>query len=498
MKLEQIVREVHPLKVEGPLDREITGITCDSRRVLPGNLFVAVRGVRTDGHGFVDAAIDRGAIAVLCEREISLSPRATRIRVEDSRRSLGIAAAAFYRHPSQQLRVIGVTGTNGKTTTTFLSKHILESSGIATGLIGTVQYEIGGRIIPAARTTPESLEIQSMMKQMLDADCGAVTMEVSSHALAQHRVEGVDFDVAVFTNLSVEHLDYHGTMDEYFGAKRKLFARLGAILKDGQAVLNLDDAYGQKLAKFVGNRRAIYTYAIENDAAVMATDIRLQENRTRFTLLTTAWGAHQDVVLPLLGRHNVYNALAATSAALALGMDLDTICGALATFSGVPGRLQSIEVGQPFRVFVDYAHTNDALRNALLAIREIARGRVLVVFGCGGDRDRTKRPLMGRVASELADFVFLTSDNPRTEEPLEIIREIESGIEAPHRYQVIVDRREAIERALDIARPGDAVLVAGKGHETYQEFADVVVPFDDRQVILDYFNEVPRGWASCA
>jgi UDP-N-acetylmuramoyl-L-alanyl-D-glutamate--2,6-diaminopimelate ligase len=501
MKLAEIVRAVNPLAVEGPLDHEITGIAYDSRRVMPGNLFVAVRGERTDGHRFVEAAIDRGAAAVLLERDAGMSPRATRIKVSDTRRTMALVSAQFYQHPSQQLKVVGVTGTNGKTTTAFMVRSILEQAGLASGLLGTVQYQIGHRIIPAARTTPESVEIQEMMSQMLRAGCRAVSMEVSSHALDQHRVDSVDFDVAVFTNLSQDHLDYHGTMQNYFEAKAKLFSALGTLRKKGRAVVNADSPYGRQLIARLGGEHAVLSYGVSSEAIIRAEDVRVSSEGTYFVARTPReLGGSIAVSLPLIGRYNVSNALAAMGAALALGIDLPTIERALAGLKPVPGRLELVEVAQPFRVYIDYAHTAEALRNVLLTVGELTRGRLIVVFGCGGDRDKGKRKPMGQVACELADFSILTSDNPRSEDPREILREIESGFgpDARNRYQVIVDRREAIERALDIARPGDAVVVAGKGHEMYQEFADTVVPFNDRQVVEEYFGRSEFRWTPCA
>lgn len=493
--LAQLVEEVQPLAIEGPLDREITGITYDSRRVLPGHLFVAVRGERTDGHRYVDAAIDRGAAAVVVEQERLLSPRATRIRVRDARESLARAAASFYDHPSQRLRVVGVTGTNGKTTTAFMMKAMFEAAGMGCGLMGTVQYEIGERVIPASRTTPESVEIQQMMHQMVQAGCGAVSMEVSSHALDQHRVDGVDFDIAIFTNLSRDHLDYHGTMERYFEAKAKLFRGLGRYRKSGVAVVNVDDEAGRRLAAELGGERTVVTYGVLTTAAVGARQVRVTRSGTEFVAVTPR--GEFAVRLPLRGRFNVHNALAAIAAAEALELPTAVIQRALAELRQVPGRMERVPVPDPIDVYVDYAHTPDALRNALLTVGELTRGRVIVVFGCGGDRDAGKRQPMGAVAAELADFAILTSDNPRSEDPREILRQVSSGFppEARH-YMVIEDRREAIERALDIAREGDTVLIAGKGHEAYQEFADTVVPFSDRQVVEDYYAEFGKRWWS--
>ena len=497
MKLAEIVKTMEPLAVEGSLDREITGIAYDSRRVMPGHLFVAVPGHRADGHSYVESAIDRGAAAVVLERAGGCYPRATRIQVSDARRTMALASAEFYRHPSEQLAVIGVTGTNGKTTTAFMVKSILEEAGLPAGMLGTVQYEIGLRVIPASRTTPESVEIQSMMDQMVRAGCRSVSMEVSSHALELRRVEGVDFDVAIFTNLSPEHLDYHRTMESYFEAKTRLFSALGTMRKAGRAVVNADSVHGRELISRLGGDHAVISYGVTSEARIRAQDVRVSIDGTYFVVRTPQGSL--PVSLPLLGRYNVSNALAAIGAALALGIDLPAAERALAHLRCVPGRLEPVVVRQPFRVFVDYAHTEHALRNVLITVGEFTRGRLIVVFGCGGDRDKSKRMPMGQAACELADFSILTSDNPRREEPREIIRQIEQGFPASvrGRYQVIGDRREAIERALDIARPGDTVLIAGKGHETYQEFSDTVVPFNDREVVEEYLTPFGQGWSRC-
>lgn len=498
MKLADIFEGVTPLAVEGPTDREITGITYDSRRVMPGNLFVAVRGEHFDGHRFVEAAIERGATAVVLEEESAHNPLATRIRVENARRALALASAAFYRHPAQQLKVVGVTGTNGKTTTSFMVRAMLEAAGISTGLLGTVQYQIGNRVIPASRTTPESVEIQDMMSQMLRAGCGAVSLEVSSHALDQCRVDAIDFDVAIFTNLSQDHLDYHHTMQDYFEAKARLFAFLGQVNKAGRAVINVDDEHGRRLVKRLGGEHTVLTYGVSNDALVRAHDVRVSREGTFFEACTPQ--GQLPIHLPLIGRYNALNALAAVAAGLALGLDLAVIERGLTGMPPVPGRLEPVPVSDPFQVYVDYAHTADALRGSLATVGELTAGRVIVVFGCGGDRDQGKREPMGRVAAELSDFAILTTDNPRTEDPHQVLAQIEAGFGdvGPTHYQVIEDRREAIERALDIARAGDTVVIAGKGHEAYQEFADTVVPFNDRLVIEEYYEDIGWRWTNCA
>jgi len=483
MTVRELIPSLAPIEAEGNLDREVTGIAYDSRKVRPGELFVALRGQHTDGHNFLEVAIERGATAVIIERNGIPTRRAAKIKVEDSRKALARAAAQFYGNPASRLKLIGVTGTNGKTTVTFLLKKILEESGTRTGLIGTVAYVIGERQIPAARTTPEALELQSMMAQMLRAGCGACAMEVSSHALDQHRVHGIDFDVAVFTNLTQDHLDYHGDMDRYFAAKTTLFHSLGAGSKQGCAVINLDDERGKALFDDARVRAKKITYGIVEAADVRATNVRMSSSGTEFTVDSPV--GRTSVRTPLIGRHNIYNSLAALAVAFGLGIDLKRAASALGKFDRVPGRLDKVAGTGAFHVFIDYAHTDDALLNVLTTLRELAQGKLIVVFGCGGNRDAGKRPKMGRVAERLADFIVLTSDNPRKEDPREILRQIEAGFSDPAKYEVVVDRREAIGRALARAKRNDIVLIAGKGHEAYQEFSDTIVPFDDKVVVQE-------------
>src|SRR5829696_986081 len=424
MQLKQLIKELPLVRVEGSLDREVAGIVYDSRRVTPGMVFVAIPGVHVDGHDFINTAIDRGASAIICEKNGFSSPRATKIKVTDVREALARASASFYQHPSSKLQVIGVTGTNGKTTVAFMVKQMLEAAGYKTGLLGTVRYEIGDRVIPAARTTPESLEIHQMMAQMLSSGCQACVMEVSSHALEQKRVAGIEFDVQIFTNLTQDHLDYHGTMENYFVAKQKLFTKTANGSKKGTVVINIDDASGVKLAT-ESDVSVKLTYGIRNAASIRATKIELGADASRFTMETP--GKSFACKLPLIGRHNIYNALAATGASVALGIAPAKIQSVLNKMQAVPGRLESVSAGQPFAVFVDYAHTDDALHNVLTTLREITKGRLLVLFGCGGSRDAGKRAKMGRVAAEFADYTYITSDNPRKEKPELIAQQIEEG-----------------------------------------------------------------------
>ena len=478
-RLQELVNVLDPIRVEGLLDREVTGIAFDSRRVFPGMLFVAVPGRRCDGHDHIRAAIDRGACGVVCERNGFTPRRAAQILVPDSRLALARVAAAFYGYPSRALRVVGVTGTNGKTTVSFLVQHMLERAGQRAGLIGTVRYELGDRTIPAQRTTPESAELQAMMAQMLRTQCVACVLEVSSHGLDQRRVEEVEFDVGVFTNLTHDHLDYHGSWEGYHRTKRRLFELLERGVKPSTAVINQDDPAGRRmLREWQGTRQL--TFGLGDSAGVGAVDLKLGAGGSAFQLVTSRgrWSCH----LPLIGRFNVYNALAAAAAGFALEVPPATVVDALNTAPQTPGRLERINAGQPFAVLVDYAHTEDALRNVLSTLREVTPGRLRVAFGCGGGRDPAKREPMGRVAGELADEVLVTSDNPRQEAPGLIAAAVEAGLREAGgaRWRLELDRARAIEELVRSAQVGDTVLVAGKGHESYQEFEDTVVPFDDR------------------
>ena len=450
------------------------------RSVRPDHLFVALRGTREDGAKYVEDAIRRGAVAIVSEHNDWARRDITHIRVEDARRAVAEIACAFHDHPSAQLEMIGVTGTNGKTTTTFMIRDILRAAGRNPGMIGTVMYEMGARCIPANRTTPEAPDLQSMLAQMVAAGCSSAVMEVSSHALEQKRVWGIDFDVGVFTNLTRDHLDYHVTMERYFGAKTLLFRGLGQMEKRAAAVINLDDAWGQQLANTGGGWSSLVTYGMHPGALVRAVNVELGPQGSTFTI-DSPWGV-VDVRLGLMGRYNVSNALAAFAACATRGLRPDFIAGVLEGFQSAPGRLERIPNARDLQVYVDYAHTDDALSNVLTTLREVAPRKLIVVFGCGGDRDRSKRPRMGGVAGLLADFTVLTSDNPRSEDPCDILDQIAEGMPGGARYERIPDREAAIARALEVARPGDVVLIAGKGHENYQEFARTVIPFDDREV----------------
>lgn len=481
-KLSDYFRDEEVIATKGSLDRPISGLAIDSRRVMPGALFFALPGLRTDGANFIDEAVSRGAVAVVSQ-QLPVHPpaRVTFIQVADPRAALAAVAQRFFQFPDRDLTVIGVTGTNGKTTVSHLLKHLLNGDQ-RVGLLGTVSYDLGARTVPSFRTTPEALDLYGMMAQMRDAGCRQVVMEVSSHGIDQQRVRGLQFGAAVFTNLTRDHLDYHGSLDAYFAVKRRLFTgETGARPK--VAVVNLDDSHGERLAAELaaadGPGRLV-TFGEHRAAQVRAEDVRLSFTHSAFRLV---WpGGTALVEAPLLGRYNVSNLLAAIATAWGLGRDPVVFLPRLRSFRGVPGRMERIDLGQPFNVLVDYAHTDDALRNALGMLRPITPGRLLVVFGCGGNRDRTKRPLMTQAVQEVADFAIATADNPRTEPLARIFDDMRAGVTAPDKITWIDDRRRAISLALDLAKPGDCLLIAGKGHESCQEFADTVFPFDDRQV----------------
>ena len=491
MKLRDLVERVEPVATAGPMDREITSIAYDSRQVTPGTMFVAIPGHNVDGHDFILSAVGRGATAVLCEKTNLVPPSASCIRVADTREALSHMAATFYGHPSRKLKMIGVTGTNGKTTTAFMIKHLLETAGIKTGLISTVRYEIGERMIPAHRTTPEALEVQRMLSQMVRDDCAACVMEVSSHALSQSRVADVEFDVAVFTNLTQDHLDYHGSMEEYFISKKKLFHSFCERANPGISVINVDDAFGRRLAEEIAPEKR-FTVGCGETAAIRATDLEPSADETRFRLRTA--DSHHDCRLSLVGRHNVDNALAAAGVALALKLERSDIVAGFASMPQVPGRLEQLDLGQPFKVMIDYAHTEDALVRVLQTVRGLTEGRLLLTFGCGGNRDTGKRRPMGKAAAEFADHTIITTDNPRRESAAAIAGEIALGFGEATNFEIELDRALAIDRLIRMAGKGDVVLIAGKGHESYQEFADTVVPFDDRNHARDTLEALGFGY----
>lgn len=465
-------------------DVEIRGISCDSRRVKRGDLFVAIPGGTTDGSRFLREAVERGAAAIVCEEPPAEEPRRPVHIVRDSRRALADLAAKFYAEPSKRLNVIGITGTNGKSTTALLLRSILVAANQKAGLLGTIRYEIGSRSLSAPMTTPPAHELQMYLWEMANSGCRSAVMEVSSHALSQERVRGVRFAVGIFTNLTRDHLDYHHSFENYRDAKGRLFRDLSSR---SIAVLNADDPVSSVYGK--ETKGIVVRFGLDNEAEVSAEIDRLNLDGCRFQLRLGE--ERVPIVSRLIGRHNVYNMLAAATACWRMGYDIEAIRSGIEAVRSVPGRLESVDVGQDFNVFVDYAHTDDALENVLSSLRPLCRERLIVVFGCGGDRDRGKRSKMGSVADQLADSIVLTSDNPRTEEPLEIIREITSGVKSMN-YLIEPDRRSAIRLAASMARKGDVVLVAGKGHESVQVFGTEARPFDDRRVTREVLAGLVR------
>jgi UDP-N-acetylmuramoyl-L-alanyl-D-glutamate--2,6-diaminopimelate ligase len=487
VRLDTLLETIPERRVLGSLPVSVRGLTDDSRRVVAGGCFVAVRGLRVDGHRFIPQAVERGARAVVAEPPDPLPGEAVgRILVPDTRRALPRMADAYYGHPSRALTVVGITGTNGKTTTSYLCEALLQARGLATGVIGTIQYVVRGRAREAGQTTPEAIELQGLLAEMVAAGVGGVAMEVSSHALALHRVDGVAFDVAVFTNLTQDHLDFHQTMEGYANAKRRLFFELlAAGGKPGAtAVLNADDPVGAAWAAALPGRAL--TFGLGPGHAIRP--LQHESGLGGIRLLATSPAGPVRIVSSLIGEHNVMNLLGAAGVGVALGLEPGAIASALASVTRVPGRFEQVEAGQDFLVVVDYAHTPDALQRVLETARRLTPGRLGVVFGAGGDRDRTKRPVMGKIAATLADRAWLTSDNPRSEEPGAIIAEIAAGVVPPPPGGVArePDRREAIRQALEWARPGDTVVIAGKGHEPYQIIAGQVLPFDDRLVAREF------------
>ena len=500
MKLKKIIDNLNgAIKVEGKNNIEISGIACDSKTVKPGCLFIALKGAKVNGADFIDEAINRGAIAVLLDSENYNLPAGnglkpfpanifkrgnTFIYVKDARLGLAQASQAYFGDSSSKMRIVGVTGTNGKTTITYLMESIFKSRNEDVGVIGTVNYRFGRRSIPSVNTTPNSLELYSLLSSMQKEKIKNCIMEISSHSLEQGRVDTFQFDAAIFTNLTREHLDFHKNMDDYLKAKLKLFQK---IKKGGFAVINIDDpAAGKIIEKVKVEAKAkIITYGIDCEADITAKNIQLSCDGLKFQLgVAKRSFAPIEIKSNLIGRHNIYNILASIGASLVIGMDLADIKKGIEALKGLPGRLENIDCGQNFSVYVDYAHTEDGLTNVLKSLRELKPARLISVFGCGGDRDRAKRPEMGKISTELSDIVFITSDNPRTEEPMAIINEIIKGIGAKKdNYIIELDRFNAIKKAVLEAREGDIVLIAGKGHETYQIFKDTTVPFDDREVV---------------
>ena len=476
MQIRQLLEEIEILETACDMDMEVRGIAYDSRHVSPGDVFVAVRGYQSDGHRYIGAAMEQGASLCVCEEKPGCA--IPYVLVRDTRRALALMSCAFFSHPSRGMKMIGITGTNGKTTTTYLVKHILEAQGAKVGLIGTNRNMIGGEVFETERTTPESYELQKLFDRMKRAGCTHVVMEVSSHSLVLQRVAGVRFDVGVFTNLTQDHLDFHKTMEAYCDAKAMLFdvSTVG--------VLNADDAAAGRLQ---AHTKEALTYSAKDNANdLVAKNILLKPHGVEFIAVAEEGIARVSLAIP--GAFSVYNALAALACAKALGVTLERAAAALATAQGVRGRAELVPVPAPFTVVIDYAHSPDGVENILSAVRAGARGRIVALLGCGGDRDRTKRPKMGAIAQKMADFTIITSDNPRTEKPEEIIREIVAGLDPSGKpYTVVTDRREAIVYALEHARTDDIIVLMGKGHETYQEINGVKHHLDEREEVARFF-----------
>ncbi|HIE27926.1 TPA: UDP-N-acetylmuramoyl-L-alanyl-D-glutamate--2,6-diaminopimelate ligase [Candidatus Poribacteria bacterium] len=505
MKLQQLLNGINVISIVGNLDREIDGIAHDSRRVEPNFVFISYRGVAVDGHEYISDAIEKGATAIISEKDLSLSEAKelslpkdiTWMRVKDGRLALSLMAANWYNVPAAKLRLIGITGTNGKTSTAHLIEAIFTAGGFKMGIMGSIGHKFGDKFLPAMTTTPDSLKLQQLLSEMVDDGMDGVVMEVTSHSLTQKRVAGIQFDVAVFTNLTQDHLDFHKNMQSYLDAKVELFKQLK---KDkGRAILNADDDASQYIIRRLESEQSegtsipngrssgiefpLLTYGVEKPADLYVQHVNSTLSNLKFTVITPK--GEIDVNLKLLGEYNLYNALAAAGVGLSCGIELDAIKTGLES-AVVPGRFELVDCGQDFAVVVDYAHTPDALERLLTASQKITEGRLICVFGCGGDRDRGKRPIMGGIASEIADHIIITSDNPRTEVPAQITAAIEAGVKPGRSYDVIVDRRSAIERGIEIARSGDIVVIAGKGHENYQDFGNKRIPFDDREVAAEY------------
>lgn len=508
MRLENLALVVDPIAVRGDLTREINGLYCDSRQVRPGGLFFALKGVASDGHDFIEAARERGAAAVVLEDEERAPEGLDWIRVGDARLAMSRMAAHFYGNPTDGVPVVGITGTNGKTTTTYLVEAIMAQAGLPAAVLGTISYRFGSKTIPAPHTTPESIELQATIRQLIDEGAKAVVMEVSSHALEQRRVDGCRFDTAVFTNLTRDHLDYHRDMESYFGSKARLFTDL--VQPDGvkslrAAAINVDDPYGARLAEIAA--APVISYGLAPGAAVRAQEVSFSVDGIAGTLVTPRgtipFRSH------LLGRFNLYNVLAAVAAGIGLELPLDAILRGIEGDVRVPGRLERVLNGRGVTVLVDYAHTGDALENVLKTVSEIATGRIITVFGCGGDRDRGKRPLMAEISGRYSHLTIVTSDNPRTEEPTAIIDEVLTGIRpmglreydarelsrgfVDMGFTSLVSRRDAIQLAATVAVAGDIVLLAGKGHEDYQIIGTEKFHFDDREEAATAFRSLDCG-----
>lgn len=480
MLLKDLVKELDVLEIKGETDIDIKNIAYDSRKVGGDSIFTCVQGFKVDGHDFIPLALQNGAKALLVQKEVEVPEGVTVIRVKDTRYATAHISDTFFGHPSKNFNLIGVTGTKGKTTTTYMIKSVLEAANGKIGLIGTIVNSIGNEVLPAERTTPESCDLQALFFEMADKKVDSVVMEVSSHALELHRVSCSDYDIGIFTNLSRDHLDFHETFENYLNAKIKLFR----LCKKG--LVNIDNEYGRQVVERA--ECPIYTMGIDSDADIKAVDIVTSPDSIAFKALTP-WG-EADIKVNIPGRFSVYNALAAIGACRMMDISFEKIKEGLEKVS-VPGRAEVVFAGKKFTLIVDYAHTPDSLENILETVRNYAPARLVCLFGCGGDRDKTKRPIMGEISGKIADFTIITSDNPRTENPAAIIGDIEAGIKGSGAaYVTINDRREAIKYSIEKAEPQDIIILAGKGHETYQIFKDKTIHFDEREVVREILDEL--------
>jgi len=476
MKLAELLKDVPYLKIEGSTERPVEAMYYDSRKVTPRSLFFCIQGFTVDGHDYAPQAVEKGSHVLVLEKDVSVEKDVTKVFVEDSRKAMAFMARNFYGNPGSNVKLIGVTGTNGKTTTTYLIKSILERAGHMVGLIGTITNMIGDKKIPAEHTTPESLDLQKLFRDMVDMGVTSIVMEVSSHSLALERVAGCEYDIGVFTNLTQDHLDFHKTIEEYRQAKAKLFKQSKI------SIINVDDENGQWIKD--GTDGELYTYGIRKDADIYARDLEIGEKGVSFELYTPK--GHHPVSLGIPGIFTVYNALAAAGACYALNIPLPVIAEGLGMVKGVAGRFELLDTQTDYSVILDYAHTPDGLENILKTASQFARGRIVTLFGCGGDRDPSKRPLMGEIAGKYSDFCIITSDNPRSEDPMKIIEQIIPGIEKTKcPYVVIEDRKEAIRYALHNAEKDDVIILAGKGHETYQILRDRTIHFDEKEIVAE-------------
>ena len=476
MRLKELLKGIDYIRIEGVQDIGIEDLYYDSREVTPNSLFFCIKGLTVDGHDFAPQAVAKGAKVLVLERDVDVDGDITKVFVPNSKTAMAYMAKNFYRNPTKDINFIGVTGTNGKTTVTYLVKSILEKAGQKVGLIGTISNMIGDRKIPSKFTTPESLELQKLLREMADENVDSVVMEVSSHSLALGRVEGCEYDIGVFTNLSQDHLDFHANMEEYRDAKAKLFTQ------SKLAIINEDDKNGRWIKKRVPTK--VFTYGIYKDADIYARELEITDRGVAFHLHTPSGSIPINLAIP--GIFSIYNGLAAASICYNLGISLEIIAQGLQEVKGVDGRFELLDTGTDYSVILDYAHTPDGLENILTTAKEFAKGRIITLFGCGGDRDHGKRPIMGEIAGKYSDLCIITSDNPRSEDPMDIINDIVPGVEKTGcDYTIIENRREAIEYALAQAQKDDIVILAGKGHETYQILKDKTIPFDEKQIVAE-------------